>query len=309
MLLALPILLLAGQADLLANLEKLSQESKPGTDWVKNLEVGRKLNDGVIQLIASNNLKPEEFERASQLVRPGGNDFRAAQMRYELCLAALASGRSEAGKTIAGKWDEFLVSMSRPRRIGTFVAPGELYRVVPSVKSVVDVLKKPEESRKTAATKSDHPEIKKIVDADQADRKLDFSKLSQKEMMDIGHRDEARLKRTHELLRKGEAKTAQDFANAALVLQHGQVFGDYALAHELCVASMILGNVKAAWLSGASYDRMLSHSGHPQRFTTQYQMGPSGYELSWYDPERINDAIRTAVVKVTLEQAKNRKWD
>ncbi len=230
-------------------------------------------------------------------------------MRYELCLAALASGHPKAGKTIAGKWDEFLVSMRRPRRVGTFTASGELYRVVPTVKSVVNVFKNPEEARKTAASKKDHPEIKQIVDADQADRKLDFSKLSQKEMMAIGHRDEARLKRTHALLQKGEAKTAQDFANAALVLQHGPVFNDYALAHELCVASMILGNPKAAWLSGASYDRMLSHSGHPQRFTTQYQMGPGGYELSWFDPERINDAIRTAVVKVTLERAKNRKWD
>lgn len=303
------LIALSIQTASLTDLEKLATTKATGTDWAAAFKDANTLNHGVIALIEGDLLKPTEFERASQVVRFMNNDFRIAEMRYELCLAGLASGDLAAAKTIAAKWDDLMVSMSRPRRIGVFSIRGARYRVQATYKGVLEVYKNPDKAKRVAAESNLHAEIKKIVDADQADRQVDFSKLKQKDLEAISARDKSRQRRIKQLLGQGAPKTAEDFANAALVLQHGEVFEDYALAHELCVASMILGNAKAAWLSGASYDRMLVNGGHPQRFATQYGMGASGYELTWFDPARINDSIRKAVVRVTLEQAKNRKWD
>lgn len=303
------LLALSTQTASLTDLEKLAAAKSTGADWTAAFKDARTLNEGVSSLVEGDLLNANEFERASQVVRFMNNDFRIAEMRYELCLAGLASGDLAAAKTIAAKWDDLMVSMSRPRRIGVFSIPGARYRVQATYKGVLEVYKNPDKAKRAATESQLHAEIKKIVDADQADRQIDFSKLRQKDLEAISERDKARQRRIKQLLGQGAPKTAEDFANAALVLQHGEVFDDYALAHELCVASMILGNAKAAWLSGASYDRMLVNGGHPQRFATQYNLGASGYELTWFDPAKINDSMRRAVVRVTLEQAKNRKWD
>ncbi|MEI8282657.1 MAG: hypothetical protein WCG75_09660, partial [Armatimonadota bacterium] len=100
------------------------------------------------------------------------------------------------------------------------------------------------------------------------------------------------------------------FDHASLVLQHGSTWRDFSLAHELSICSLILGNKKAAWLSAATYDRMLGSGGYRQRFGTQYgSVGGGKFSLDLVDSTGINDTERKAMHCPTLDEAKNRKWD
>lgn len=44
------------------------------------------------------------------------------------------------------------------------------------------------------------------------------------------------------MLDKGEIKRAQDFADAAVLFQHGEIADDYLLAHVLAMEAVIRGN-------------------------------------------------------------------
>lgn len=309
MLPALAVGLLFLQGPTLENLEKQAASRPSGHDWQAGLKANGAINEGVVKLIDQNKLAKTEFERASQLIMAPQTAYRLVQAKYELSLAGLASANPGSEKTIAAKWDELMMSMGRPRRIGIAQIEGdETFEVKPTAKRIMEILRNPENARKDAKESKDNAEIQKLVDDDQADRKADFSKMTMAQIEDIGKRDRERLQRIRQLVAEGAPKTAKDHANAALVYQHGHLFDDYATSHELCIVAMILGDARASWLAGASYDRMLSHSGHPQRFATQYTMGPNGYELEWFDEGRINDTIRVAVVRKTLEQAKAVKF-
>lgn len=298
------------QTPTLADLEAKASQIKPGGDWQAANKIREEVNNGIVALITENKLKPEDFERASQIVSATGNDFRTSQMQYELSLAGLAAGNENSAKNIAMKWDMFLMTMGRHRRIGAVNFPeSERYRVQPTGQGIIDAMKDSAKAEQTAAASKNNEEIQKIVDADQADRRADFSKMTMEQMNALSARDKERLKRIREMVAKGEPKTGADFFNAALVCQHGDTFDDYATAHELSVVATMLGDKRSAWLAGASYDRMLINSGHPQRFTTQYSLSNGVTTLQWFDPERINDTIRVAVVKKTLAQAKAVKFD
>lgn len=300
--------ILATQAPTLTDLEKQAALIKPGPDWTANLKQTAAINSGVVGLVEQDKLKADEFERASQIISPA-NDFRLVQMRYELSLAALSAGDNAAAKTIGAKWDELLVALGRNRRIGMIEFDGgEKYELKPTAQCIVAVLNDPEKAKKAAEASELNPEIQAIVDADQKDRQADWTKLTMKQIEDLATNDRKRLLRIRELVATGSLKNAKDFWAAALVLQHGHTFNDYALAHELSVCSIVLGSPNGPWLSGASYDRLLINSGHPQRFATQYGGGPNGFELNWHDPQKINDTMRVAVVKRTLAEAKARKF-
>jgi len=297
------------QGPSLVDLEAKFATIKTGREhWQAGMQARNEVNAGILALVAENKLKPEEFERASQLLTTTGADFRTTQMQYELSLAALSAKDPKAATTIGRKWDNLLVTLGRSRRIGADTIPSEeeRYRVTPTAPSIISALKSPEKALADAEAVKPHDEIKKIVDADQADRSADFSKMTVAQIEEMGKRDKARLMRMKELVAQGAPKTGADFFNAALVFQHGQTFDDYATAHELSLVATILKHPTGSWLAGASYDRMLVNSGHPQRFATQYWSAGGKLELQWFDPDRINDAIRLAVVKKTLAQAKAR---
>lgn len=199
-----------------------------------------------------------------------------------------------------------MVGMSRERRIGVQrnTWGGERWRVRPTAKSILMVYK-----GGLAAGASDNPEVKTIVNADQAARQGNWSKMTAADFEKLAKEDTKRLKRIKDILKAGGVKTANDFDRAALVCQHGETFDDYALAHELSVCSMMLGQKSAAWLAGASYDRMLVNAGLPQRFATQYSINLGKTTLTRVDTDGINDTERKAVVRVTLQEARDRKWD
>src|SRR5207248_3325419 len=156
-------------------------------------------------------------------------------------------------------------------------------------------LRDPEKARVAAKSAQRNAEVKKIVDADQADRR-NWDKLTAEEMKATGERDSARNLRTREIIKVGELHTASDFANAALVMQHSASFAGFQTAHELAVCSMLLGDRGTGrWLVAATYDRMLGSIGHDQRFGTQYAATAGTNPLVKVDPAGIADGERKAL--------------
>lgn len=259
-----------------------------------------------IALVDADRLKTGEgFRKLSDLLSFSTNTFPVTQTKYETLLTSLALGDPEAKKSIALAWDFLMVGMGRERRIGAQKESwnGERWRVRPTAKSILLVYKGGH-----ATGTSDNPEVKTIVDADQAVCQQDWSKMKAADFEKLAKEDTKRLKRIKDILKAGGVRTANDFDRAALVCQHGETFDDYALAHELSVCSMMLGQKSAAWLAGASYDRMLVNAGLPQRFATQYSINLGQTILTRVDTGGINDTERKAVVRVTLQEARDRKW-
>lgn len=297
----LPLLLFSGSAQA-QTLSDLEEQAKPLAVWdyKKALLQSQKVNDGLETLIQLDLLQSlSDFHRAGALsLGAPGDNIRHTTRYYQFLLTALSMGDSGSGASLALVWDSLMGCTGRPPRI---VARGteHLSELAPEViRSVYTSSQKPDGQKE-----ADNTEVQQIVDADQKARG-GFSNLTQAQMLELMKEDKARLKRIKEIIAsKDGLKTAKDFANAALVCQHGVLFLDYALAHELSVCSLLLGN-KDAWLAGASYDRMLLSASYPQRFATQYD---GEMTLREFTTEGINDRMRTAVVHKTLEESKARQ--
>jgi hypothetical protein len=274
----------------------------------------RGVNIAVLELVEQDRLKgASELRRASKLLL-SQQGFQYAQVAYELTLAAAAGGDEPAKSLLGANWDNFLVCMSRGRRLGAVKMEGpfvgERYCLTPTAKAIISTYADLAAAAKRASTSKDNPDLQATVDADQKAREGSFTKFTTRQIIDMMKEDAGRRKQAKEIVFKGRLATAQDFFNAGLVFQHGETFEDYALAHELAVCSMLLGNKSAAWLAGASFDRMLTNCGYPQRFATQYSFDVgSSVTLTRVDTHWINDTERKLVVKLTLDEARNRKLE
>jgi len=152
-----------------------------------------------------------------------------------------------------------------------------------------------------------HPgdsEIHRLCVADQADRRGIMSKpKSEWEQMAV--RDLERRKRAKEIYYSGGLISAQDYFDAALILQHSDTPDDYLLAHVLCVVAITKGNTDAKWLSAATLDRYLQSVKQKQIFGTQYDsQGKNLYTNEPYNSALLTDAIRTYLDVPTIEQQK-----
>jgi hypothetical protein len=272
-------------------------------------EVERTLR--AITLIESNALTTaDEFFRASKQVTQTENEFRGTRVRYELLAAASALGNADAERELGAAWDQLMSSLGRPMRIdaaGLTQKYSDSYELDSAPDCVQLVLRDPAKARAAAKTTQRNGELKKIVDADQTDRRS-WDKLKPDEMKAVGERDHARNARTREIIHAGELHTASDFANASLVMQHSPRFEGYRTAHELALCSMLLGDRGSGrWLVAATYDRMLDSVGHDQRFGTQYFSRPNGaMTLAPIDLRGTCDAERRALGCPTLDEAKGR---
>jgi hypothetical protein len=219
----------------------------------------------------------EDFRRAAKLTPANLNDFRTRRVPYELLLVAAAKDDREAEKLLPDAWDSLLASLGRPIRIDRngWVAKmhnPDFMQLDPAPPCIQAILRNPDQSRKSAGNAKDNAEMKKIVDDDQSVRQ-NFSNLTEDQLKAMMAADHQRNVRTREIVLAGDLHTANDFANASLVMQHSAAFLGYELAHELAVCSMLLGDRKSGrWLIAATYDRMLNSVGHDQRFGTQYSM-------------------------------------
>jgi len=146
-----------------------------------------------------------------------------------------------------------------------------------------------------------------IVLADQADRKV---QPSPEQWEEITLRDAERRCGVQEELCGGRVRTAYDFFNAALVMQHGTDLEEIRLAHALATVSASMDSAspqarQALWLKAASWDRMMRTLGRPQWYGTQLHRDNAGavtlYEV---DESAVTDADRVALSAPTLAEAR-----
>ncbi|MBV6459609.1 MAG: hypothetical protein HONBIEJF_02759 [Fimbriimonadaceae bacterium] len=272
------------------------------------------INAEVFKLLEQDRLSnADDFYRAANLIADPQLDLEVSRVRHELALAASALGKADVHGLLRTTWDALQIAAGRGQRFGTIKAPGydkfgQRFHTVPAAKSVKAVLENPGNAIQRARLTPSNAEITKIIDADQAVRTMDFSHMTLKQHQELQEGDRKRLLRIYKLLSDGKVVTSEDFDRASLVLQHGGVWADFAVAHELAICSVLLGNKRASWLASATYDRMLRSAGHPQRFGTQYG-GVIGMPVTLQpvDTRGIGDAQRKAMGVPTLDEAKARK--
>lgn len=300
----LALVVIAQQAPTLADLEKRAQVLNAERNWSAAIDKQRgELNRDLIKLIDTNSLSTgEEFFRATNVVMLGRMGFLESRMSYELMVTAMALGHEEAAKRIKRNWDFFLMSTGRRQHFGSVKgAPGmneDKYEVQPTVDSVRTVLDDPVKARIEAAKLKPNAEIATLVAEDQKVRQSDWTKLTPAQMMEISKADEQRRARLKTMLKGIKLMTAQDYQDAALVMQHGSWFDDYALAHELSLCSTILDPKVGRQMVALSYDRMLVSAGYKQRIATQYH----GVALTEVDSEGFSDAMRKALGRRPLAE-------
>lgn len=136
---------------------------------------------------------------------------------------------------------------------------------------------------------SDNPELKQLYEADQGDRRG-----SDKNWAEISERDKLRQQRVKELLDSGKVQTSNDYANAAMVFQHGSDTIASGLAVSLMRKAVELDTTRSKWLLAAAIDRDLMRKKKPQIFGTQYfKAGPNApWTLYDLDTNAISDEER-----------------
>lgn len=298
----------AAQSQTLDDLEA-NAKAKPG-DFEQILAAEPAMRDGVQRLVETDALRTAEDFRRAGMLQMGANRYQEPTIAtsYQLLLTAAVMGDKEAGKHLGTVWDNLMMATGHYRRIGALKMPsrtsrGDQWWVDPAPEAIRKIYLAPEEAAKTANAAKDNPEVQQLVDADQKARQ-DWSHLTAAQMNKMGQDDRARFHRIKAIIEAGGLKTTHDFENAALVCQHGEVFLDYALAHELCVCAILLGSKTASWLAGASYDRMLLSASYLQAFDTQFQ---GNWHIREFTTAGINDRMRLAVVHLTLAQSQDRE--
>jgi hypothetical protein len=148
----------------------------------------------------------------------------------------------------------------------------------------------------------DSAELQKVLDADQKDREPG---ITQMDWDKVNVRDSDRRKRVLEMIEANQIVTGKDFANAALVFQHGETSNDILLAHILAVTALGKGNPDGRRMAAITLDRYLNRTGQPQVFGTQFNtknmQDPKAWTMDPYDPKLIGDALRALNCVESLE--------
>jgi hypothetical protein len=136
-----------------------------------------------------------------------------------------------------------------------------------------------------SASSASNPEMKRIYDADQAER---TGKINHQT---LGPNDATRRQQTRDLLAAGQLHTGDDFLEAAFVFQHGQD-DDFLLAHTLAVIATKKGASGGPWIAAATLDRYLQSHGHKQIYGTQVSSHDGVVSKEPFDRDLISDALR-----------------
>ena len=197
----------------------------------------------------------EDFLAATELLdnAPG---YESRLLAHEWAVSALVLGHPDAVKRVERTWDRLQLASGRPQRFGSMTRRNDKGESVPRPTD-------PTPASLAPATGTDDPELRTLREADQTDRKGAMDSAI------VGPRDDARRARVLAILKQGRGTTGEDAFNAALVMQHGDGYADFMLAHELCLSAIARGYKAGAWLLSRTYDRMLQSGGQPQRFATQ----------------------------------------
>jgi hypothetical protein len=159
-------------------------------------------------------------------------------------------------------------------------------------------------SSSPAAAVGDSEELKRLRDEDQSDRAPNVVDGSV-----VTARDRARRGRVRELFAVDSLHTANDYLRSALILQHGEAPDDFLLAHDFCVAAMVLGrnDVESASLAAGAEDRFLMNAGRPQRFGTQFRRDGTGPWRLYTVGDGVTDELRRLMGTPSLAEARARE--
>lgn len=118
----------------------------------------------------------------------------------------------------------------------------------------------------------DMAELCRLAEEDQRDRTAPVDWAA------VTPRDRARRAATVQLLRSRPPQTSGDYFHAALVMQHGESWEDYAAAHLLSSRGLQLAPAdrNLQRMAAASWDRMMHAMGHGQWFGTNTFRNPDG---------------------------------
>lgn len=109
-------------------------------------------------------------------------------------------------------------------------------------------------------------ELQTLVKEDQDDRQIPADQIDWEKVLP---RDEARRKRIGEIFGEGCFKTADDYAAAALVYQHGNIPDHFFQTYLWAKRAVELGDSSQKRLMAMGVDRYLINIGHKQLFATQ----------------------------------------
>ena len=149
---------------------------------------------------------------------------------------------------------------------------------------------------------NDNEELSELYKADQADRNgnIDWSVVSE--------RDNQRQERVIEMLKLEMVHTSDDYANAAMIFQHGGDTIASGMAVKLMRKAVELDPDRRKWLLAAAIDRDLMRRGEPQIYGTQYRRMGAGTPWVIYtlDTTKITDEERKEFGVETLAEQKER---
>jgi tetratricopeptide (TPR) repeat protein len=147
-------------------------------------------------------------------------------------------------------------------------------------------------------------ELYELYQADQGDRHAE----GDIDWAAVGERDRQRQERVLAIVAAGEARAADDWYHAAMVMQHGDTLDHYQNAHEWAMKAVELDSdhPKARWLAAAAKDRWLMHQGKPQWYGTQFVKEGDTWVLYEVDPDEVTDEERARWNVPPLAQARER---
>jgi hypothetical protein len=151
-------------------------------------------------------------------------------------------------------------------------------------------------------------ELRAMTNADQAARKSDATDWDA-----LSKEDAKRRTRVKEMLAAGTIASAEDFYNAALIMQHGDNAQDFKLAFSLASISATIdpegksftpAYKSSKWLTAAAWDRHLMNIGKPQWYGTQFtRRAPNlPWELYQCDENAVSDEERKALGVPTRDE-------
>lgn len=147
--------------------------------------------------------------------------------------------------------------------------------------------------------------LAQLEQADQADRRpgpagIDWTR--------VAPLDAERRRAVLHWLARGDIRSAADYFNAAVIMQHGDTSRDarLALAFATLAAQLDPARIQARQMTAMSWDRLLQDLGQPQWYGTQYvrATGTGAWVLYPVQAHAVSDSERIALGLPTLAQSR-----